>query len=189
PNKTCSAGCNTDGSFVDGALTAHDVALTLAGSGATFTAPRHAGGAQHGTSNTFTVDPAAADHLTFTSDNSSVESNHQKTLTAEIRDAFQNVVDSNAVVAFTQTAGAGTVDGLGPVAAIHGVATRMVTGDVAGSVTIRAASGSLTPDTSTFSVTPDGAHHIALSFKAATNSTTTLASGATGTLTAKLEDL
>jgi adhesin/invasin len=60
-NRTCSAGCTTTAAFTLGVLTGHSVTLTQTGS-ATITATR-SGGVQTGTSNAFTVDPAALDHF------------------------------------------------------------------------------------------------------------------------------
>jgi hypothetical protein len=65
-----------------------------------------------------------------------------RNLTATIKDAFGNRVTtgaaSNAVVTFAQTEGTGTVTGLGPSTAIAGEASLSVTGEKAGSVTLRA---------------------------------------------------
>lgn len=112
-----------------------------------------------------------------------VLSRSTKTLTAELRDPYDNLVDSNANVAFDQTSGAGSVTGLGTAAAVHGVATDVVTGNLAGSVTITASSGELSPDTTTFSVVAGTATQLAF-----TSSTTDLASGTSRTLTAQVED-
>ena len=128
--------------------------------------------------------PAAASQVKFTSSNADVVAGATKTLTAEVRDNYGNLVDSSAGVTFSHTAGAGTVTGLGTVTAVHGVATDVVTGTAAGSLTITVSSGALDQDTSAFSVLPGAATHLAF-----TSSTSDLASGDARTLTAQLEDV
>src|SRR5205814_6713281 len=88
----------------------------------------------------FSVTIGPADHLTYTSTSSSVASGSTKTLTAEIRDANGNLEtgDNTTVVAFAKTAGAGTVSGLGTATATGGVASRTVTGQTVGSLTVTA---------------------------------------------------
>src|SRR5439155_2762462 len=102
-------------------------------------------------------------------------------------DANNNVVtsDNSTVVVFSQTAGAGSVTGLGNATASSGVASLTVTGQTAGSVTIQAAKqgGGLSTDSSTFSVTPGTATKLVF-----TSGTASVASGLTKTLTAAVED-
>src|SRR5205085_575157 len=136
---------------------------------------------------TFTVTPGTATKLAFTSGTASVVSGATLPLAPPIEDANNNVVtsDSSTVVVFSQTAGAGSVTGLGNATASAGVASLTVTGQTAGSVTVQAAKqgGGLTTDTSTFTVTPGTATKLAF-----TSGTSSVASGSTKTLTAAVED-
>src|SRR5205085_1200479 len=138
-------------------------------------------------STTFSVTPGTATKLAFTSGTASVVSGATKTLTAAVEDANNNVVtsDSSTVVVFSQTAGAGSVTGLGNATASSGVASLTVTGETAGSPTRHASEqgGGLTTDSSTFSVTPGTATKLAF-----TSGTASVASGSTKTLTAAVED-
>jgi hypothetical protein len=181
-NRTCSAGCGTSAAFSSGVLAAHALTLTQAGSGAIVTVTR-SGGSEGGSSNSFEVVPAAADHLTLTSSTASLAAGSSRTLTAEIDDAFGNRIDSTASVTFAQTAGTGTVSGLGSVSASGGVATRAVTGVKAGIVSIQASSSGIAAATITFTVVPGAADHLTL-----TGSTADLAAGSSRTLTAEIED-
>src|SRR5207253_860679 len=85
---------------------------------------------------TFSVTVGPADHLTYTSDTSSVASGSTKTLTVEVRDANGNLEtgDNTTVVGLAKTAGAGTATGLGSATASNGVASLTVTGQAAGSL-------------------------------------------------------
>src|SRR5207253_7764254 len=67
--------------------------------------------------------------------------------------------------------------------ATSGVASMSATGQTAGSVTVTASKSGLTSDTSTFSVTPGPATKLVF-----TSDTSSVASGSTKTLTAKVED-
>src|SRR5207248_1752742 len=111
---------------------------------------------------TFSVTVGPADHLTYTSNTSSVASGSAKTLTAEIRDANGNLEtgDNTTVVDFAKTAGAGSVTGLGSATAAGGVASLTVTGQTVGSLTVTASKTGLTGDSSTFSVTVGPADHV-----------------------------
>src|SRR5262249_19382831 len=131
----------------------------------------------------FSITVGPADHLTFTSDTSSVTSGSTKTLTAEVRDAAGNLEtgDSSTVVSFAKTAGSGTVAGLGTATASGGVATLTVTGQTAGSLTVTASKSGLTSDTSTFTVDVGPADHLAF-----TSDTTNVASGSTKALTVEI---
>src|SRR5204863_3048751 len=86
----------------------------------------------------FSVTVGPADHLTYTSGNSSVASGSTKTLTAEIRDAAGNLetADNATVVDFAKTAGGGTATGLGTATASAGVATLSVSGQTVGALTV-----------------------------------------------------
>lgn len=181
-NKTCSAGCGTSAAFSSGVLAAHALTLTQAGSGATVTVTRSSG-TESGTSNLFTVFPGSADHLTLAGSVANLAAGSSRTLTAEIDDAFGNRVDSTASVTFAQTAGTGTVSGLGSVSASGGVASREVTGIKAGTVTIQASSSGIAAATITFTVVPGAADHLTLA-----GSTADLAAESSRTLTAEIDD-
>src|SRR5207247_7045079 len=102
----------------------------------------------------------------------------------ELRDAAGNLEtgDNATVVAFAKTVGAGSVTGLGTSTASGGVASKAVSGLLAGSITVTASAGSLT-DATTFVVVPGARDHLTL-----TSSTADLAAGTTRTLTAQIRD-
>ena len=105
--------------------------------------------------------------------------------TATIQDAAGNTVssDNTTVVAFAKGSGAGTVSGTGNDTAVAGIATKTVTGVLAGAITLEATSGALTDGTLGFTVVHGAAADIVL-----TGATSNLASGATRVLTATIED-
>src|SRR5207248_2478078 len=129
--------------------------------------------------------PGSATKLVFTSGTASVVSGATKTLTAAVEDANNNIVttDNSTVVTFAQTAGAGSVTGLGDATASSGVAAVTVTGLNSGSLTVTASKSGLTSDTSTFSITVGAATKLVV-----TSNTASVASGSTKTLTANVED-
>src|SRR5207245_8181721 len=108
-------------------------------------------------------------------------------LTATIEDAVANTITSDTrSVTFAQSAGSGSVTGLGSTNAVAGIATLTVTGNLAGSVTITASATGLVAGTGnpiTFSVVAGAAAKLALS-----GATTDLASDSTRVLTATLQD-
>ena len=107
-------------------------------------------------------------------------------LTATIQDAAGNTVasDNSTSVDFTKQSGVGTVTGTGTATASSGVATKTITGALAGSVTMQAAAGGLTTGTlGAFNVVHGAATQIAL-----TGAVTDLTSGATRVLTATIQD-
>src|SRR5205823_13960091 len=75
-------------------------------------------------SSSFNVTVGTAAQLAFTSGTSSVASGSTKTLTVAVQDAGGNTVtsDNSTVVVFTQSAGAGSVTGLGTGTASSGIA-------------------------------------------------------------------
>src|SRR6185369_7696126 len=95
---------------------------------------------------TFTVVAGAADHLTITSATTNLTSGATRDITAEIRDATGNLLntDNTTSITFSKSAGTGTATGLGSATAAAGIATKTVTGALAGSVTLTAHTGSLT---------------------------------------------
>src|SRR4029077_10947863 len=100
----------------------------------------------------------------ITANTNAVASASTKTLTAAVEDIGGNLEtgDNSTVVTFSQTAGAGSVTGLGNATASSGVASLTVTGNAAGSVTVQAAKTGLTSDTSTFTVNPGPLDHFTL---------------------------
>src|SRR5205807_904710 len=123
--------------------------------------------------------------LVFTSSTADLAAGNTRTLTVEIRDAGGNLEtsDNTTRVTFAETSGAGTVSGLGTATAAGGIASRTVTGAVAGSITITATATSLTGDTKTFTIDPGSADHLTF-----TSSTANLVSGTSRTLTVAIRD-
>src|SRR5206468_2462680 len=134
---------------------------------------------------TFTVTPGAASKLVITSATADLQSGTTRALTAEVRDASDNVVssDSTTSVTFAKTSGTGTVTGLGAATAANGVASKTVTGQTAGSITITASATGLASGTTTFTVTPGAASKLVI-----TSATADLQSGTTRALTAEVRD-
>src|SRR5207247_4292329 len=85
------------------------------------------------------------DHLTFTSSTADLAAGATRTLTVQIRDAAGNVAsgDNTTVVPVAKTTGTGTVTGLGTATAAGGVASKTVSGALAGSITIPASASAL----------------------------------------------
>ena len=129
--------------------------------------------------------PTTATKLVFTSSTAGVASGATKTLTVEIRDAADNLVnsDNSTVVNFAQTSGTGSVTGLGNATASGGIAQVTVTGASAGSVSVQATASGLTSATSAFSVTPGAASKLVF-----TSSTAGVTSGSNKTLTVAIRD-
>jgi hypothetical protein len=89
---------------------------------------------------TVVAGPAAT--ITLTGSTADLQVGESRLLVATVLDAFSNPVitgaDATTTVTFTKIAGSGSVSGTGSVAAIAGVATKVVTGTAGGSVTIQA---------------------------------------------------
>jgi hypothetical protein len=141
---------------------------------------------------TFTVTEGAATQILLTGTTTDLTSGTGRVLTATIQDFGGNTVttgaDSTVVVNFSQTAGTGSLTGLGTASASGGVATKTVTGSSAGSITVRAGAtlagpGATNSGTLSFNVVHGAATQIAL-----TGLTTDLASGSTRTITATIQD-
>jgi hypothetical protein len=157
---------------------------------ATLSAPA---GATDSNTITFTVTFGAATQIALTGSDSNLASATTRTFTATIMDAAGNTVtaggDSSVNVNFAQSGGTGTVSGTGSAPASGGVATKTVTGALAGtadiqaSATLSAPAGATDSNTISFTVTFGAATQIVLS-----GSTADLASAATRTLTATVED-
>ena len=134
----------------------------------------------------FDVVHGAAASIDLTGSTADLASGSNRVLTATIRDAAGNTVtsDSSTVIDFAKASGAGTVSGTGNVTAANGVATKTITGLLAGSVTMEATAAGLTPGSlGAFTVVHGAAASIAL-----TGSTADLTSGANRLLTATLKD-
>src|SRR5439155_21282416 len=111
---------------------------------------------------TFNSWAEAADHLTFTSSIADLTNGSVRVLTAEIRDASNNLLtaDNTTSVSFSKTAGTGNVSGLGSSTAVNGVASRSVTGSAVGSITITAsAAGVPNNGTTIFNVVAPASPH------------------------------
>ena len=131
---------------------------------------------------TFSVTSGTATGLAVTQDTSDLTSGDTKSVTATVTDDHGNPVPGESVV-FTKAAGGGTLGGLTTVVTDgSGVATDVVTGLLAGSVTVTATDGAL-HDSVTFTVVAGDAAALNL-----TGSTASLASDATRTLTATVTD-
>ena len=91
----------------------------------------------------------AATQIALTGSTANLTSGATRVLTATLRDAAGNTVlsDSSTVVAFAKQSGAGTVSGTGSATASNGVATKTITGQLAGSVTMEATAAGLTTGT------------------------------------------
>ncbi len=126
-----------------------------------------------------------ADHLAVTSSTADLASGAARTLTAEVRDAADNLVtgDNSTAVTFAKTSGAGTLTGLGAATASGGVASKSVTGQTAGTITIGATATGLAAGSTTFDVVAGTPASIVLS-----GSVTDLASGTNRVLTATVKD-
>ena len=106
-------------------------------------------GLSTGTLGAFTVVHGAATQIALTGSTTDLTSGATRVLTATIQDAAGNTVtaDSSTVVAFAKASGAGTLSGTGNATASNGVATKTITGLLAGSVTMEATAAGLTTGT------------------------------------------
>ena len=144
-----------------------------------------AAGLTTGTLGAFTVVHGAADQIELTGATTNLTSGATRVLTATVQDAAGNTVtsDNSTVVTFAKASGAGTVTGTGTDTATAGVATKTVTGVLAGAITLEATAGALTDGTLGFTIVHGAATQISL-----TGSTANLTSGATRVLTATIQD-
>ncbi len=141
---------------------------------------------------TLTVTAGTATQIVLTPPITNLASGATRTFTATVEDAAGNTVttgpDAAAAIKFAQTTGSGSVTGLSTVTAAFGVATDTITGQHAGPVTLQASAtlsgpGPTNSNTQTLTVTAGTATQIVL-----TPPITNLASGATRTFTATVED-
>ena len=102
-----------------------------------------------GTLAAFTVVHGAATAIALTGSTADLTSGATSVLTATIQDAAGNPVtsDSTTVVTFAKQCGAGTVTGTGTATASAAVASKTVTGALAGPVTMEATAAGLTTGT------------------------------------------
>ncbi len=145
-----------------------------------------ASGLTTGTLGAFTVVHGSAVRVALSGSLSDLVSGTNRILTATIQDAAGNTItsDSSTVVTFSKASGAGTVTGTGTATASNGVATKTITGQLVGAVTMEATAVGLTTGTLLpFSVVHGPAAQIQL-----TGSTADLTSGANRVLTAILRD-
>ena len=152
----------------------------------TITATDLSDGSINGITDPITITPAAADKVVLGGSVLGLTSGGTRIFSASIVDQYGNVRtgDNSTVVTFAQTAGTGSVTGLGTATASSGVANKTVTGAIAGTVSLQATSGSLTDsNVRSFQVAAGAATQIVLS-----GSISDLASGGTRQFTATLED-
>jgi Subtilase family/Divergent InlB B-repeat domain/PASTA domain len=124
---------------------------------------------------TVSYTPGAASQLAFTSGSGAIKVGSTKVLSAEVEDAYGNVrsSDNSTVLAFAQTGGTGSLSNLGTATALAGIATRTVTGQTGGSVTVTASAPGVTAATSSFQVlAPDGSGSMSVSPTAVTAGST-----------------
>ena len=107
------------------------------------------GGLTTGVLGAFNVVHGAAADIALTGATTDLNSGGTRVLTATIKDAAGNTVtsDNTTVVDFAKASGAGTVSGTGTDTAVAGVATKTITGVLAGSVSMEATSTGLTTGT------------------------------------------
>src|SRR5207245_1538795 len=128
------------------------------------------------TGGTVTFTPGAASKLVITSSTADLQSGTTRTLTAEVRDASDNLVsgDSTTSVTFAKTSGTGTVTGLSAVTAVNGVASKTLTGPPARSTTLSRSLTGVARGGGTVTFTPGAASKLVI-----TSSTADLQSGTT----------
>jgi uncharacterized repeat protein (TIGR03803 family) len=147
---------------VDGVATFDNVKLDTVG---TYTLTASDGDLTTATSNSLTVSPAAASQLAYAVQPSNVAAGitDSPSIVLDVEDAYGNLITTdNSNVTLSIGSGPGSVYGTLTVAASDGVATfSTVNFRVAGSYTLTASDGSLTPATSnSFTVTPAPASHL-----------------------------
>ena len=141
---------------------------------------------------TFNVVPGAASQVVLSGAVTDLTAGSARSLTATVKDAFGNTVtsgpDGSVSVSFGQSAGAGSLLGLGSVAAVGGVATKSVSGLLVGSVSVQASASLSGPGPTssaalTFNVVPGAASQVVLS-----GAVTDLTAGSARSLTATVKD-
>ncbi len=149
-NRTCTAGCTTTASFVNGVLTSWTVKLTQAGTLSTMTATK-TGGSENGISNQFTVVAGALHHIVISPDPATIAAGGSQAYTAQGFDEFGNSKgDVTAATTFS----------IGPNGSCTGATC---TATIAGDHTVTGNDSGKT-DTATLHVTAAAAlHHIVIS--------------------------
>jgi autotransporter-associated beta strand protein len=153
---------------VNGVATFSDLSINKAGVGYVLSALDGLYGA--GTSNTFNITPAAANHLAFLGQPSTAVAGVaiSPAVKVQVLDQFNNLVTtdtSNVTVAIGTNTGGGTLSGTTTVAASGGIATfsNLSINKTGAGYTLTAADGSLGGSTSTgFNITPAAANHLAI---------------------------
>jgi len=133
----------------------------IVGTAGSYTLSASATGLTSATSNSFNITFGAATQIVLSGSTADLGSGATRTFTATIVDSAGNTVTSGAdatrVVTFSQTAGTGSLTGLTSTAAVAGVRTDTVTGNVVGPVTLRASAtltqGATNSNTLSFNVT------------------------------------
>ena len=101
-------------------------------------------------STTFTIQPY---HIVITSSSTPLPSGGNLVLVAEVRDVSLSVLtSSSASVTFSQS-GTGALSNIGAATALNGIASRLVTGNTVGPLTITAAATSAISDTQVLEIT------------------------------------
>ena len=145
-----------------------------------------ASGLTTGALGSFTVVHGAAAQVALSGAASDLTSGATRLLTATVQDAAGNTItsDNSTSITFAQTGGSGTVTGLAGAEVVSGgVATKTVTGDLAGSVDLEATASGLTTGTLSFDVVHGAASKVTVSA-----SPTDLVSGTTRVITATVRD-
>ena len=94
--------------------------------------------------------------MRFTNAGGALVSGAGRVLAVELRDVLGNLTAAASPVTFAKTSGSGTVSGLGSKTSTAGIASVTVVGELAGPITITAASGTLSASI-TFTVVPGSA--------------------------------
>ena len=177
-NVTVAIGTNAGGGTLSGTTTIAAVNgiatftdLSIDKTGTAYTLKATTSGLGLGTSNTFNVTPAAADHLLFSQQPTDAIAGvaFNPAVKVQVLDVFNNLVttdSSNVTLGFGTNAGSGSLLGTTTVAAVNGVATFNVSVDKVGSnytlsatdLTLPQASNSTL--SSTFTISPNVAHHL-----------------------------
>ena len=182
--KAAGAGTvsGTGNGTASGGVATKTVTGVLAGS---VTMDATAAGLTTGTLGAFTVVHGAATQIQLSGSTANLTAGATRVLTATVQDTAGNTVtaDNTTVVAFAKASGLGTVTGTGNAGAANGVATKTITGQLVGSVTMEATATGLTNGAlGAFTVVHGAAVQIHLSDSGST------ASGDNHTLTATVED-
>ncbi len=163
-----------------GVATFSNVTLTKSG---TYTLGLTDGGLSNATTSSFTVSPAAATHLAFTTQPVNTSAGALASIAIAVEDQYNNIVtsDSSTITIASSTSVGGTLS----VAAASGVATFAgLSIHAAGTFSFTASDGGLTGATSNnFTIAPAAANHLAI-----TTAPSDMGAGNVGTVTVAVED-